>query len=200
MGAHASRPSARIRATMTGSELLSPAGGWRVYRWTGIPTRMLVIGGWFEAIGLFAVLGETIQPGGPSALGLILFGLFLVGNPAMFRWTARRTVVSETSAGLVSWANFRRSRIAWEDIEAFVVFDNQPLGPPPVIVKRRKGWNVMLPLMQGKRVAWQGGETTDIVSVLAERLNEVRAMRDLAPLENAEELPARWAGSRSRPP
>jgi hypothetical protein len=89
--------------------------------------------------------------------------------------------VRESADGL-SWFLYAwRGRVPWEQIRQF---DAVRGGVYPLVVVRRDGRrSSALPLNQGSRVIWDGGSTNDIVSVLTDRVNQVRVARGLAPIE-----------------
>jgi hypothetical protein len=102
-------------------------------------------------------------------LGFVLYSAFRVG-------------VQESADGLSWFFYVWRGRVTWEQIQQFDVMRG---GVYPLVVVRRDGRrSSALPLNQGSRVIWDGGSTTDIVSVLTDRANQVRTSMGLAPIEN----------------
>jgi hypothetical protein len=174
--------------------------GWRFYRLGRMVGVAVILGpGYGTVCVLVWVLAYFVDHHG-SVLGLIA-GLVVIGGAfAGIWWQCMRTGVRETDGGLVAVSGFGSSTVSWDEIEAFDVPGRQPLNWNRVVVRCRSGRSVLLPLAQAKRITWHHDETLDIVSVLTQRVNEVRRTHGLEPLTEAARLPAAWAGSHAPPP
>jgi hypothetical protein len=198
--AHAVRDSHSLGGTSDSGPSPGPAAGlqWRHYRETSRRQAAWVVTVLFIVVYGGENVSEDLSPGA-SIIGDVWSGLVLLVALALILWVGYRVTMSEDDRGLVT-RSFRIHVVAWEEIVAFVVPEGQPLWWRTVYAECRSHRRVALAVMQGRRVVWEGAETHDIVSVLVDRLNEVRAARGLEPLANVEQLPPAWRGLRSSPP
>jgi hypothetical protein len=150
---------------------------WRFYRGVRARRVLLLVACYAIAGSAIAVAtAKSLSPGDVAAIvavGGVCFGYVLYG--------AFRLGVKESVEGLSWFLYVTRTRIAWEQIRKIEVIR---IGVSRGVIVRCDGRrNGIAPLAQGGRVVWQGGSTNDIVSVLTDRVNQVRRSRGLAPIE-----------------
>jgi hypothetical protein len=146
--------------------------GWRFYRLGSMLGAAVVLGPGYGTICVLVWVLDYYVHNHGSVLGLIVGLAVIVSAFSGLCWWCLRTGVRETDDGLVTFYNFTRSTVRWDDIEAFDV--GNLLWWKRVVARRREGKAVMLAVAPGKRVRWHGGSTLDAVALLNERLGEVR--------------------------
>jgi hypothetical protein len=80
--------------------------------------------------------------------------------------------VAVRSDGIYVRRWFRFDFIPWQDVNVFRI--KHASLSPPVYVELVSGQMRMLPLTQGRQMAWPGGKSKDIVAVLNDELRRAR--------------------------
>jgi xanthosine utilization system XapX-like protein len=138
--------------------------GWREYYW---PLRLklavflvLFYGGIEVGVTIGYVSGRSPSPGIVALLVALIVFVVFVG------WRLWHVAVLESTHGLTV-RGFVNRQIACEDIAGFSTRWESPGAPKVVIARRQERRPVTLYLVQDKTTRWNGGESTDIVGVLA---------------------------------
>jgi len=90
------------------------------------------------------------------------------------RWS--RVGVEVQTTGVWVWRPMGRRFIPWNEIEQFR--PRQRIASCAAVAYLTAGRTLTTGLMQGRRMDWDDGSTTDIVAVLNRELDEHRAPRD----------------------
>jgi hypothetical protein len=150
---------------------------WRAYR--VVRAQRFLLAFWVCVIAITMVVVATAKS---LSLGQIVTLVAIDGVCGGYAlYNAFHFGVKESASGLSWFLYVTHTRVAWEQIRKVEV---TRVGISRALLIRCEGRrNGIAPLTQGKRVVWHGGGTNDIVSVLTDRVNQVRASRGLAPIE-----------------
>jgi hypothetical protein len=124
-------------------------------------------------LGVLATLGNA-SDGVSVGWSAVLFGVVLAVFVAQGERTTIHTGLEERADGFVDHGNFGSRFIALADVERFEEGPG-PFGTRVWAVCPEGRPRLIQGVFQGRRVAWDGGETRDIISVLNERLAAARS-------------------------
>jgi len=123
----------------------------------------------FYAVTIALSVVVTLQPKGGIALHLYS-AVLLIGLSWFFFVQITRQGVEVTPTALIIRNAFSTSTIKWFDIECFNT--RQWFVNHEVMVVLTSGQRIRTVLIQGRVVAWKGGKTRDILSILRAVLTE----------------------------
>ena len=146
--------------------------GWREYYWprTRVVAVLLVL--FYGGVEVGVTIGYA--SGASPSTGIVALLVALILFVLLAGWRLWHAGIAESEHGLVARGLLDR-RIDWDEILGFST-RWESLGAPKVVIARGdQRRNVSLHVVQDKTTRWRGGETTDIVGVLTERVNAMRS-------------------------
>jgi hypothetical protein len=89
-------------------------------------------------------------------------------------WWGRTIGLEVQPQGIRVGRGFRRRFVSWAEIDSFHAVETLT---PSLRAQLKTGGQVKIPLVQGRKMAWSGGTTTDIVGVMNKELAQAKQPR-----------------------